>query len=88
MGGSLQTIPKGKGKGGGLEGRGKGHSQTKWQHMVTGTTDITDIAEGVGEGLQTGPPTTPVRVGCGGREEAGEEGRGVDWPHRPIGSVL
>lgn len=26
----------------------KGHSQTKWQHTVTGTTDITDTAEGVG----------------------------------------
>lgn len=47
-GGILQTIPKGLGKGRGLEGRRRGHSQTKWQHTITGTTDITDTAEGAG----------------------------------------
>lgn len=46
--GGLQTIPKGKEKGGPLEERGRDHSQTKWQHTITGTTNVTDTAEGAG----------------------------------------
>lgn len=84
--GSLQTIPEGVGNGGGcLEEKGRGHSQTKLQHTITGTTDITDTAEGAGMGLQTGPPSTPGRdrQGCGGRERAGEEEEGWVSPWTP-----
>lgn len=68
---------------GGLEGKGRGHSQTKWQHTITGTTDITDTAEGAGQGLQTRPPTTPGQVEVWREGGAGEGGRGVGQPHRP-----
>lgn len=46
QGGGLQTIPKGAGRGEGSGEEREGHNQTKWQHTITGTTDITDTAEG------------------------------------------
>lgn len=55
--------------------RRRGYSQTKWQRTITGTTNVTDIAEGgAGEGLQTRLPNTP-ELGWGYRNKEGGKGR-------------
>lgn len=74
-GGESSNNTEGHRKLGGLEGRGRGHSQTKWQHTITGTTNITDTAEGTGWGLQTQPPSILGQRGVWReRVEKGEEG--------------
>jgi hypothetical protein len=62
-GGGSSNNTEGHRKVGGLEGKGRGHSQTKWQHTITGTTNVTDTAEGPGLGLQSQPPSAPGQTG-------------------------
>lgn len=48
LGEVFKQYQRARKRGGRLEERGRDHSQTKWQHTITGTTDVTDTAEGAG----------------------------------------
>lgn len=66
-----------EGKVGGSGGKREGPQSDKMAiHTITGTTTITDTAEGTGWGLQTQPPSIPGHME-GWRERV--EGGGRGW---------